>query len=113
MVSHVSGSQLFQCLSSLGFLDDDEIAGLLRRLAAAADDHEIITVPIELADAPMTILPPSIQRMQIEVGQDGADDPTLRNATARLVPLPVDDHTGCCDCRSSRSTRRSLIRRAP
>src|SRR3990170_3868900 len=72
----------------------DQIARLLRRPAAAADHHEIVAVAIELAEARVTIAPPPIERMQIDVGQKRADYPTLRNATASLVPLSVDQNSG-------------------
>src|SRR3990167_7150441 len=72
----------------------DQIARLLRRSAAVADHHEIVAVAIELADARVTITPPSIERMQVDVGQQGAYHPALGNATASLVPLPVDQDPG-------------------
>src|SRR4029077_6108065 len=72
----------------------DQIAHLLRRRTAAADHHEIVAVAIELAEARMTITPPPIQRMEVDVGQQGADPPALGNATASLVPSPVNQDAG-------------------
>src|SRR4029453_10579797 len=72
----------------------DQIAYLLRRPAAPADHHEIVAVAIELADARVTITPPPIERMQVDVGQKRADHTALGNATASLVPLPVDQDPG-------------------
>jgi len=63
---------------------------LLRRRAAAADHHEIVAVAIELADARVTIAPPPIERMEVDVGQQRTDHPALGNATTSLVPLSVD-----------------------
>lgn len=52
----------------------DQIPCLLSLRCTSADDHEVIAVPMELTDTSMVILPPSIQRVQIDVGQQGADD---------------------------------------
>jgi hypothetical protein len=65
----------------------DQVEGLLRRLAASADYHEVVAVSMELTNSRVTIAPPPVQRMQIDVGQKGADHPALGNATPGLVPL--------------------------
>ncbi len=80
--------------SLTSFTPSDEFARLLRGPPAAAEDHEVVTVALELTDSSVTILPQPVQRVQVDVREQGRNHPALRNATPCLLPSPVDDYPG-------------------